>query len=106
MADQTLNFLRYATFVVPATWLTLILMLIIFIYQWRKNVNLDLVSVSYNKIVDKRQYYRIVTATYFHNGFLHIIFNSITCFFLSNLEEYYGTMKVLRSIYILVLCNE
>src|SRR4051794_21875704 len=89
----------------PITTISIILMILIYVFQCVYNIDLDTVAVSYNSIVIDKQYYRILTSSYTHANILHLVMNLFSFYSLNWLEQLYGSIVYLEYIYLLLILN-
>ena len=73
---------------------TTLLLGIIFYYAyvlWSNRTEVSQVSYSYDAIVDKGEYWRMVTSSFSHFDAWHLLFNTMSLFQLGELEVTYGS---------------
>lgn len=89
----------------PVTMLLIALILFYGYYLWNNRVEVSDVSCSYDAIVNKCEYYRIVTSSFAHVDLMHIGFNLMALYQFGNLEAFvYGSyMYAWMSINLVVL---
>ena len=77
----------------PVTMIIIIALLYIYYYLNTNNVDVALVSFSYNAVFNQKEYWRVVTSALSHYDLLHIGFNTMALYQLGVLEGVYGSMS-------------
>lgn len=95
--------IEYILYNKPVTITTIIIQIIIFLYIFNYNITYDKVGYIYSRVVNNNEYYRIYTSSYTHLNLLHIGFNIISLWQLSDLEIYLSSLTYI--IYTLILLN-
>ena len=75
----------------PVTALLIILLTYIAYYLWSKRIEHSKVSISYDFIVQDREYWRSFTSSLSHFDILHLIFNVFALYELGSLEMVWGS---------------
>jgi membrane associated rhomboid family serine protease len=76
----------------PMNSLILTIIFIVAYYLWAYNLDVSLISYSYEKVVLQKEYFRIITASLSHVDVLHLLFNTMTLYQLGSLEGIYGSL--------------
>ena len=84
----------------PRANLTAIIILVInaafFLADMAFDHRLSQLGVSYTPLLQRGQWWRLITAGFLHGGFLHIAMNSWSLFILvTEVEQFYGTSRLL-----------
>lgn len=64
---------------------------LIFLWHWNRRETYEHLAISYRRIVLEKQFYRIITATFSHLDFMHIIFNMGSLYQAGALESMLGS---------------
>lgn len=78
----------------------------IWFWMWNKRYGYEDVSTSYHKVVNERQYYRIITATFCHLNFLHLVFNMGSLYTVGVLESALGSYYYFHRTILLIFLSE
>ena len=76
----------------PVTSLLLGIIFYVAYYLWSQRTEVSLVSFSYDSVVNQKEYYRMVTASFSHFDAWHLLFNTMSLFQLGELEVTYGSV--------------
>ena len=87
----------------PMTLIIIIINLVICYYLNHYNIPVESVAISSTSFLDRREYWRGVTASFSHYSLLHIIFNTSSAWSLRELEIFTGIITYLKLITILVI---
>jgi membrane associated rhomboid family serine protease len=79
----------------PITTTILVINLIVAYYLWVYRIDASSVSFSYEAVVSRREYWRMITASFSHFDLFHIGFNMLSWYQLGSLEIIYGSMPFL-----------
>jgi len=75
----------------PSTALLLLAITLYDLYLWAYRVESDKVAYSYDAVVNRGQYWRMLTASFAHFEPLHWLFNTVSLYQLGFLESAYGS---------------
>lgn len=87
----------------PTTVVIIIINCYICYYLNHNNVPVETVAISPNTFLDRREYWRALTAAFSHYSLLHLIFNVSSSWALRTLETMTGFITYLRLIMILII---
>ncbi len=76
----------------PVTTVLLITLCYYAYYLWKNNIEVSAVSYSYEAIIHRGEYWRIVTASFAHFDLIHLGFNCMGLYQLGLLEPIYGSI--------------
>ena len=75
----------------PVTTILLFIIFLVAYYLWAYNVDVSAVSYSYDAVVLRGEYWRVITASFAHFDLLHLGFNTMSLYQLGMLEAVYGS---------------
>ena len=87
----------------PITTLLLSVIFVVAYYLWAYKIDVSAVAYSYEAVVLKGEYWRVVTASFSHFDLLHLGFNAMSLYQLGSLEAVYGSAAFLYLNLALVL---
>lgn len=90
----------------PVSSITVLLCSVVWFYMWNNRVENSVTNSSYEKVVNKREWWRLITAAYTHLGILHLVFNMMATWNLSSLERAFGTLEFCKQLFVLVIGQE
>lgn len=74
-------------------YITLLANIIVFLLMYNGKLELTKLAESYDTVITKKQYYRIITAAFTHRSIIHIIFNMIALYGVGRvISVYFGTL--------------
>jgi membrane associated rhomboid family serine protease len=73
------------------TFILLTIFIIAYIL-WANRIDTSYISYSYDAVINRGEYWRIVTASLSHVDALHLLFNSMALYQMGSLESIYGSM--------------
>lgn len=76
----------------PVTTLLLLVIFAVAYYLWAYRIDVSSVSYSYDAVVVRGEYWRIVTASMSHVDAWHLLFNTMSLYELGALESIYGSL--------------
>lgn len=77
----------------------------IFAYMWNYRIGYEHVAVSYKKCILEKHLYRIITATFCHASFLHVLMNMSGLWSLGSIEASRGSVWYLETTAMLLLLS-
>lgn len=80
-------------------------MSLLWFWMWNRRVDFSNVAVSYEKSIQDKQYYRILTATVTHLNIMHILFNMTSLISLAQQETMHGTLWYAETTILLLLVS-
>ncbi|OHT03637.1 rhomboid family protein [Tritrichomonas foetus] len=87
----------------PFTVLIIIINVYICYFLNTRNIPIESVAISATTYLDRKEYWRGVTASFSHYSLLHIIFNISSAWELRTLEKFIGIITFLKYITLLVI---
>lgn len=87
----------------PVTTILLVIIFALAYYLWAYNIDVSAVSYSYDAVVLRGEYWRVITASFSHFDIMHLGFNTMSLYQLGMLESVYGSAVFLYLNIALVL---
>eukprot|EP01040_Poterioochromonas_malhamensis_P020452 gene20452-24406_t len=76
----------------PVTTLLLLMIFAVAYYLWAYRIDVSSISYSYDAVVIRGEYWRMVTASMSHVDAWHLLFNTMSLYELGALESIYGSL--------------
>jgi membrane associated rhomboid family serine protease len=89
----------------PATLSSIIVMVLIFLYQYDYAIPVEKFAQEYDRQIVDREWWRVLTSTYSHQGVFHLAMNMCSMWYLGVMERYWGTKVWLRYTLLLILLS-
>lgn len=87
----------------PLTIIIIIILCIIYYYLNSRNVPIENVASNSQLILDRKQYWRTVTASFSHYSFLHLVMNIGSFYTIGGIEKYLKISQYFKYIVILTI---
>lgn len=84
----------------------IILCSLIWFYMWNRRITFEHVSISYRKVIDQYQYYRIITAAFTHLDLMHILFNMSALWSVGSIEIWKGSLWYIETTILLIFLSK
>eukprot|EP01038_Epipyxis_sp_PR26KG_P008647 gene8647-11688_t len=79
----------------PVNTLILLIIFIVAYYLWSQRIDVSVVSYSYDSVMNKKEYWRMISSSFSHFEIFHLIFNTMSLYQLGMLENMLGSMLYL-----------
>lgn len=90
----------------PLTLAHILFMTFLFLWQWNYDIPASWIGVHYDRVLEQREWWRLITSAYSHLGVLHIGFNMYSLWSYGFLEYMLGSLTYCRYSFILLLASQ